>query len=846
MRTIYYFTIFLIVAVCNGYAQEPIGIFDNHLDIGEPSIPGIVELEDGTYKVDGVGSTINDFADQFHYAYKEMSGNFAIEANPWPLDDIGRGGLMVRQDLDPDSVHISFLMTSGSASDGNSDFGSVFPTFRTLKGGGTKRDGDPYDQPGGFVPEHTGPIRLERIGNSVHFYTKNENDEWVYLQSEVAPLQDPLHVGLAATAEDDNNFGIFEFSDVVIEELPLAVNRSLPSDDFEPGMSITPVTITANTRDGQTVNAVVNEVVPRGAVLSNVQTNGGEAVDNEDGTITWTLDNFSGEATLTYDVTLGRDSSAAWQGTFSDGINRESYIGGVAVLPKDPAFTPPEDPTPVDPLFPTMVEAEQANNLDPANWALMLDPRVDSGIVAVSLGTGASQNLEFALDVPVAGTYYFFWEVRGEDGNSDSFHVELDIPPVGDDTTRSNIAGSKQYEIRWVRDSDPGRNPRPFDLLEGENFLVVGNREDSASFNWVAVTSNPDLDIANFDPGIVGMISRSIGTRLLDPETLTSSVSIEASIKSGISDNAVITEIPPAGFTVSNLSASDGSPVQNADGSISLDVTGVTGKQITLEYDITASADSAGTFRFDGELAIGSDAPIDTGGEDSMYVLGAESDPIGKTAYVFRRVGANEFTDEVIIAYLEKTLGLEVVQFDDGNASGYEMPADLSGADMTYVCESIGSSNFANQMYHETTEVPIVIGEILIGDDVLYQSGEGTGGEDGTSLEIVDNQHPITQGFPLGVLQVWPESLQMGYLDNPPTGVHVLATEPGNPDRALLWVVEEGTTVNGQLVPGIRIGTWVQLNGFSDLNADGLRLMNQVFAYALGEEPVDVDEYMLY
>ncbi|RJP32919.1 MAG: hypothetical protein C4527_05265 [Candidatus Omnitrophota bacterium] len=846
MRRFGVFLCFVLLTVFNGYALEPVGIFEDHVDIGNPSIPGIAELVGGIYKVDGVGRTIDDFADQCHFAYKRMSGSFAIEANPWPLDNVGRGGLMIRQDLDPDSVHISFLMTSAAASDSNSDLGSVFPTFRTLKGGGTKRDGDPTPVPGGFDANHTGPIRFERIGNSVHFYTKNTAGAWVYIQTEVAPLIDPIYVGLGATAESANNFGVFEFTDVVIEEFPLTVDRSLASENFEPGMSINPVTLTASARQDQTVNAVVNEIAPVGAVISNIQASAGQAVDNGDGTITWTLNNFSGNATLTYNVKLGRALSACWRGTFSDGIHRNSYIGGVAVLPINPTFLPPENPIPIDLLFPTVIQAEQANPLDPVNWGLMMDPRRDSGIVVVSMGTGAGQMLEYAIDIPVAGTYYFFWATRGEDGNSDSFHTNIDVPPAGNDTTRSNMGSSKAYDIRWVRDSSPGRNPRPFDLPAGVSYFIVGNREDSASIDWIAVTNNPNLAIANFNPNVSAQLSRTIDVQILRPGSLKTSVTITAAIRTGITDNSIITETPPTGFAVTNLRASDGSPTLNADGSISLNVTGVTGKQITLQYDVAAPAGSAGSYPFSGNLVLDSDTPLAAAGANAVYVLGASQTPLGKTMYVFRNIAANTFPDQVILAYLESVMGLHVVQFDDTNAAGYEMPADLSGCDATYVSESVGSGNFANRLYHETTEKPIVIGEILAADDILYQPNVGTGGADGIALDIVDNQHPITQGFPLGVVQVWPNSLQMGYLDNPPAGVHVLATEPGNPNRALLWVVEKGATVNGQLVPGMRIGAWIQLNGFSALNADGLRLMNQVFSYALGVAPVAVDEFMLY
>ena len=137
MKQRIYFLLALLIIAPGAIAQEPVGIFDDNQDIGEPGIPGMVEYDEGSgqYLVDAVGATISNrsITDEFHYAFKEMSGSFAIESNPWPLDDMGRGGLMIRQSLDQDSIHISLLMTSGPESDGNSDLGSVFPTFSYAK-----------------------------------------------------------------------------------------------------------------------------------------------------------------------------------------------------------------------------------------------------------------------------------------------------------------------------------------------------------------------------------------------------------------------------------------------------------------------------------------------------------------------------------------------------------------------------------------------------------------------------------------------------------------------------------------------------------------------------------------
>lgn len=502
MKKIIGFCLVFTVVHLSSLAQ--VGIFTDRADVGDPDLgPGLAEFDNGTYTIDAIGTTIDDTEDQFNFVYTEMSGSFAIEAEAFPIDDIGRGGLMIRQSLDSDSIHVSFLTTSESESGGNASFGSVFPTFRTLQSGGTKRDGDPTPNPGGYDDNHIGPIRLEKRGNSVSLFTMNGAGEWVFIQSEALPFQDPVLVGLAASAEDGNALGSFEFTEVAIEELSINVVRTLPSTDFQPGGTYNGVTLTANVSSGAET-FFIDEIAPKGSTVSNIQSSAGDVSDVGGNMFTWSLSNHSGEATLSYDLTLPNRRSVAWQGTFTDGLFENSIIGGTVILPTEISFEPLSEPFLVRPGEVTFFEAEQGTVIDDALWGLMADPRVDSGYVAVSMNSSAAHNLEFPLNVEVAGTYYFIWSARGEDGNSDSNHVEIDLPPAGDNTTRSNFGGNKVYENRWIRDSDPGQNPRPFELVQGENFLVVGNREDSASFDWVAVVDNPDVDLATFDPYSLG------------------------------------------------------------------------------------------------------------------------------------------------------------------------------------------------------------------------------------------------------------------------------------------------------------------------------------------------------
>ncbi|MBN2330051.1 MAG: hypothetical protein JXR73_23120 [Candidatus Omnitrophica bacterium] len=828
--------VFLLIGAGIAGAQ-PVGIFDNMSDVGEPNFFGYAEFDNDEYLVEGVGATVGNetLNDQFFFLNNEMAGSFAIEAFPEYVD-AGDGGIMVRATLDDDSPHVSIMVDSQMRN---------YPHIRTIKGGGTIYDGDPE-------PAASVKLRLERLGNSVHMYTVDENGNATYLQTEVALFGETVRAGLAATGGSADGISTFFFREVMIEEFPLNVVRSVPTNELQPGASLSGITVTAKVMDGQTSDAVIQEVVPDGATIANVQSSAGEAVDNGDGTISWTLTGLSGEATLTYDLTLGSDDyTAVWRGMFNDGVHLESYIGGDMLLPEAPTYSP-KGVIDVDPYFPTLIQAEFGTPTDLAleDFGLFFDPRTSNGIALVAIDEPNEESLiQFTLNIPADGTYYLFGNAREEDGNSDSFHTDMDIPPVDEDICRWNVSADKDFQVQWVSVEDPGLDPRPFELTAGEHVFNLMSREDSASLDWIAVTTNPSLDLANPGWDAKSLASRIVSDDFLEESEAGADVELSVYIREGVTDSAILTEIPPSNMTLKDLAVTGGSFTQNADGSITWDVTGVTGEGVKMTYSVEKSGEvvnyAAGAF-FTGEFVLGADDPIVM--DNSLVIEGTPVDPIGKTVYFFGNINNNEIGDQFIISELRTLFGLDVVLYDDGNNAGLpDMPADLSGADMAFISGSVGSGNMVDMNYHVNDEEPIIFNESYIADDYAFQPGTN-GGSEGVEIEIVDNEHPITQGFDLGLLQVFNNSHGLGGLNDPPEGVRVLAIEPGNPDLAVLYIFEKGASANGSSTPGDRISIFYGGGGLLDMTAAGRRLYNQIFAYSLNIEAPDVGvhDFMLY
>jgi len=96
------------------FSQEyPLGIFENHLDIGEVENKGSVSYNDEfqEYLVEGSGENMWFANDQFHYLWKSIQGDFILRAKVKfvgaGLDPHRKIGWMVRNSFNTDSPHVN-------------------------------------------------------------------------------------------------------------------------------------------------------------------------------------------------------------------------------------------------------------------------------------------------------------------------------------------------------------------------------------------------------------------------------------------------------------------------------------------------------------------------------------------------------------------------------------------------------------------------------------------------------------------------------------------------------------------------------------------------------------------
>jgi hypothetical protein len=145
--------------------------------------------------------------DQFQYVWKEMTGNFTVNAT---LEFLGKGedhrkaGIMVRQSLDTDSAYGDFVI-----------HGNGMPglQWRPVKGENTNTFDLPFDSPGKYK------LKLVRSGVGITVSMAKGGAELKEVaRTEVTFTRGaPVLVGLAVCAHNADNLETAVFSDVSID-----------------------------------------------------------------------------------------------------------------------------------------------------------------------------------------------------------------------------------------------------------------------------------------------------------------------------------------------------------------------------------------------------------------------------------------------------------------------------------------------------------------------------------------------------------------------------------------------------------------------------------------------------
>ena len=191
-----------------------VGIFENHQDIGTVLHPGGVAYDAATksYTVSGSGENMWFGADDFQFAWKQVSGDVALTAD---ISFVGSGGnehrkavLMLRQSLDADSVYADVALH------GN---GLTSLQYRDETGAATHEI-----QSNISAPQR---LRIEKRGDYVYLLLSATSDGELQPSGAAMrlPLRGKFYVGIGVCAHDKDAVEKAKFANVELQTLaPLA------------------------------------------------------------------------------------------------------------------------------------------------------------------------------------------------------------------------------------------------------------------------------------------------------------------------------------------------------------------------------------------------------------------------------------------------------------------------------------------------------------------------------------------------------------------------------------------------------------------------------------------------
>jgi hypothetical protein len=183
------------------------GAFTNSDDVGAPPLKGSAEFDAGTrqYKITGSGTDIWAKADQFHYVWREMSGNFAVTATARFLTEgIGhrKAVIMLRKSLDTDSPFVHLAIHGD---------GTPAVQFRNTRADNTNTVDFPVEGPG------TWKMKLARQGATITVWIAKDGAPLRELGHTTNQLGSPILVGLGVSSHSQEATNTVLFSDVSVE-----------------------------------------------------------------------------------------------------------------------------------------------------------------------------------------------------------------------------------------------------------------------------------------------------------------------------------------------------------------------------------------------------------------------------------------------------------------------------------------------------------------------------------------------------------------------------------------------------------------------------------------------------
>ncbi|GAA2613908.1 hypothetical protein Adu01nite_06510 [Paractinoplanes durhamensis] len=165
-------------------------------DVGAPALLGSASVSGSTWTVAGAGNDIWNDADQFHYVYRELTGDGVIVARPLTqgnTSEWAKSGIMIKQAASPMTPYVALFLTPAH--------GIHLQTgFNTDVGGGA-----------GSVRTW---LKLTRAGDTVTGFRSADGVTWTEIGTAV--LAGPATIGLFVSAHNGGALNTSTFDQVAV------------------------------------------------------------------------------------------------------------------------------------------------------------------------------------------------------------------------------------------------------------------------------------------------------------------------------------------------------------------------------------------------------------------------------------------------------------------------------------------------------------------------------------------------------------------------------------------------------------------------------------------------------
>ena len=170
-------------------------------DIGSPTPNGRTRVSGGTWTIVGGGDNVWGTADEFHFAYRAITGDVDISARVASFDaanEWSKAGLMIREALTANARNAYALLSPG--------LGAALQQ-RPTTGGATTRT-----ESGGAATW----VRLVRQGSRFTAYRSTDGRSWTTIATTTISMPGTVYVGFAVTSRDPSQAATGAFTSLQI------------------------------------------------------------------------------------------------------------------------------------------------------------------------------------------------------------------------------------------------------------------------------------------------------------------------------------------------------------------------------------------------------------------------------------------------------------------------------------------------------------------------------------------------------------------------------------------------------------------------------------------------------